>query len=254
MQGYVNQSFPILIGSYTDNEKYAMSLITYHITSDYQDMLRSSAKLACSFWNRYVQPESSIVVRLGTFTQFGNTIARAYRPFRRDGVVYGVVEFNTNYIDTFEQDEIVGTLIHEIGHTLGIGWDKWMEMFSHRTGQFHKRWVRKLPALENMLVETDYGPGTTLSHWDEQVFDKELMSGLKDDDEHVLPVTIDVMELLGHVVIEQLSVKRKLSELLDELRSVVFSRQEEAAQLVRDAYVETEIWEEIYDRQRTPFK
>ena len=229
-----------------------MSLITYHITSDYRGMLRTSAQLACSFWNRFVEPESSIVIRLGKFTQFGSTIARAYRPFRRDGVVYGVVEFNTRYLDTFESDEIVGTLIHEIGHTLGIGWDKWMDMFSHQTGRFHKTWINKLPTLADMFVETDYGPGTTLSHWDEERFDKELMSGFKDDDEYVLPVTIDVLELLGHTVIERLPVKRKLAEVLDDLRMVVFTRQEEATRLVRDAFVETEIWEEVYDRKRTP--
>ena len=127
-----------------------------------------------------------------------------------------------------------------------------MEMFNHRTGRFHKRWITKLPALADMFVETDYGAGTTLSHWDEERFDKELMSGFKDDEEYVLPVTIDVLELLGHTVIEKLSAKRKFAEILDDLRLVVFTRQEEATQLVRDAFVETEIWEEIYDRKRRP--
>ena len=229
-----------------------MSLITYHITSDYQGKLRASAKLACSFWNRFVDPDSSIVIRLGSFTQFGSTIARAYRPFQRDGVVYGIVEFNTRYLDGFESDDIIGTLIHEIGHTLGIGWDKWMDMFNHQTGRFHKMWIDKLPSLTDMFVETDYGPGTTLVHWDEERFDKELMSGFKDDDEYVLPVTIDVLELLGHTVIERLGAKRKLAEVLDDLRMVVFTRQEEAYRLARDAFIETEIWEEIYDVKRTP--
>lgn len=228
-----------------------MSLVTYHITSDYRGMLHASAKLTCSFWNRFVEPDSSIVLRLGTFTQFGNTIARAYRPFQRDGVVYGVVEFNTKYLDQFEEDEIVGTLIHEVGHTLGIGWDKWMGMFSHRTGRFHKKWIKKLLDLEDMFVETDFGPGTTLAHWDEERFDQELMSGFKSDDEYVMPVTIDVLGLLGHTIIEKLEEKRKLKEILDELRNVVFMRRGDAIQIVRDAFVETEIWEEIYDNKRT---
>ncbi|MEW8058547.1 MAG: hypothetical protein AB2787_03670 [Candidatus Thiodiazotropha endolucinida] len=231
-----------------------MPLVTYLITSDYQSMLRSSAKLACSFWNRFVEPESSIVIRLGVFTQFGSTIARAYYPYKRDGVVYGVVEFNTRFLKRYTQVEIVGTLIHEIGHTLGIGWDKWMTMFSHRTGRFHKKWVNMLPALKDMYVETDYGPGTTLSHWDEDKFGKELMTGIKNDDEHVLPVTIDVVELLGHKVIEKLEKKKDLAEILSELRNIMFTRQEEVTHIVRDVYIETEIWEEIYDKTRTSFK
>lgn len=230
-----------------------MSLITYHIVSDYRGMLHASARQACSFWNRFVEPSSSTVLRLGTFEQFGNTIARAYRPYQRDGVKYGRVEFNTKYLDQFEEDEIVGTLIHEIGHTLGVGWNKWMDMFSHRTGRFHKRWIKKLAALENMLVETDFGPGTTLAHWDEENFEKELMSGFKSDDEYVMPVTIDVMGLLGHAIIERLEEKRKLKEILDDLRNVVFTRQADVLQIVRDAFVETEIWEEIYENKRVSF-
>lgn len=231
---------------------FSKPLITYHITSDYQGILRNSAKLACSFWNRFVEPESNIVLRLGTFTQFGSTIARAYHPFRRDGVVYGVIEFNTKYLDRFEDVEIIGTLVHEIRHTLGIGWDKWMDMFDHQTGQFHKKWIDQVPALATMHVETDYGSGTTLSHWDEERFDKALMSGIKDDNEHILPVTIDVLGLLGNTVIEQLSEKRELAEVIEELRSVVFSRQDEAVRLNRDVYIKTDIWEVIYDRKRRP--
>ena len=120
------------------------------------------------------------------------------------------------------------------------------------TYQFHKKWIDQVPALATMHVETDYGSGTTLSHWDEERFDKALMSGIKDDNEHILPVTIDVLGLLGNTVIEQLSEKRELAEVIEELRSVVFSRQDEAVRLNRDVYIKTDIWEVIYDRKRRP--
>ena len=230
------------------------TIITYHIVADQQGKLRAAAKLACDFWNRFIRPESSVVIRLGTFTQFGNTIARAYEPYRRDSVVYGVVEFNTEYLSQFNDTEIAGTIIHEIGHTLGIGWDMWMTLFSHQTGRFLGRASNKLPALADMYVETEYGPGTTLAHWDEERHDRELMTGFKDSAEHILPVTIAVLELLGHEVLEKLTEQRQLEGLLEELRSVVFSRTDDAIQLNREAFVQTNIWEEIYTGRRTPIK
>ena len=228
-------------------------LVTYHIVSDRNSQLHNATKLSCSFWNKFVVPETSIVIRLSVFTQFGNTIARAYEPYYRDGVKYGAVEFNTQFLDRFSQYEIVGTLIHEIGHTLGIGWDRWMNLFDAHTGKFNLDSTEIVPDLEKMLVETDYGPGTTLVHWDEMSFDKELMTGLKGDDEYVLPVTIDVMELLGHKIQERLTESRKLSDMIDDLRGVVFSQSDEATQINREAYVKTDIWEEIYSYQKSQF-
>ena len=72
------------------------------------------------------------MIRLGVFTSNTSTIARAYKPYERDGVVYGIVEFNTKYLSTYSGNEISGTIIHEIAHTLGFGWDKWMELFDSK--------------------------------------------------------------------------------------------------------------------------
>ena len=228
------------------------TLITYKIVSDSNGRLKGAAKLSCSFWNRFVLANSSVVIRLGIFTSFSNIIARAYKPYTYQGVVYGRVEFNTKYLNTFTESEIVGTIIHEIGHTLGFGWDKWMELFDTSSGEFFPEYVKAIPDLADMRVETDYGPGTTLSHWDEELFDKELMTGFKDNPEHVLPVTISVTSLLGHAVAEELQAKTMLADILDELRDVIFTRIEEAKQLDRDHLEETTIWEEIYTDARTP--
>ncbi len=234
--------------------KKERTVMTYHIVADQHGKLRAAARLSCDFWNRYIQPKSSIVIRLGTFTEFGNTIAVAYEPYWRDGTVYGRIEFNTVYLAEFSETEIVGTIIHEAGHTLGMGWDEWMKLFKHQSGEFLKRFINKLPALADMYVETDYGPGTTLAHWDEERHDKELMSGFKDSAEYVLPVTIDVMGLLGHEVIRRLKQKRQLDAILDDLRAVKFTRMEEAVRLNREAFVQTDVWEEIYTQKRRPFK
>jgi Leishmanolysin len=227
------------------------TLITYKIESDNGGRLKAAGKTACSFWNRFVSPKQSIVIRLGIFTNMGNTIARAYEPYENNGITYGVVEFNTKYLATYSDNEVAGTVAHELGHTLGFGWDHWMTLFNQETGLFNEDAISTVPALKDMEVETDYGPGTTLSHWDEDKFGGELMTGFKDNVEYVLPVTIDVTKLLGHEVIEQLNQKTSLDELLTAVSSVQFNRKAMAESIDRDYFVETKLWEEIYTNKRT---
>lgn len=222
----------------------ASTLITYKIVSDVDGKLKGAARVACNFWNRFVIPDSSIVIRLGIFTSNSTTIARAYQPYEKDGAVYGVVEFNTKYLSTFSRNEISGTIIHEIGHTLGFGWGEWQDLFDSN-GEFKKAATDVLADLKDMRVETDFGPGTRYSHWDEQKHDEELMTGFKDISEHVLPVTIKIMTLLGHRVAEELPQKTDLGTLMDALAQVVFSRQAEAKAINLDHFELTDLWENI---------
>ena len=226
-------------------EEIENNLITYKIVSDLDGRLKTGARTACNFWNRFVIPRYSIVIRLGIFTSNSSVIARAYEPSMKDGVMYGVVEFNTKYLRNFDPNEIAGTIVHEIGHTLGFGWEEWMELFNTDTGLFLEHAIAQLGSLEDMHVETDYGRGTRFSHWDEERFDKELMTGFQDFGEHVLPVTIDVMELLGHQVAERLQDKTDLNQLLSTVARIQFTRQQEAKLLDLDYYRKTKIFEEI---------
>lgn len=235
---HLNQALDIL------STEIATTLITYKIVSDIDGKLKQAGRVACNFWNRFIIPNSSIVVRLGVFTADSDTIARAYKPYEKDGVVYGVVEFNTKYISTFSENEISGTIIHEIGHTLGFGWDKWMEMFDS-DGVFTNAVTNMLADLKDMRVETDFGSGTKYSHWDEQRHDEELMTGFKDKTEHVLPVTIRIMAILGHRVVEELPKKTDLGILLDTLAQIVFSRKAEAKAINLDHFEQTELWENV---------
>jgi len=221
------------------------NFITYKITADMGDKLKIGARTACNFWNRFVEPKYSIVIRLGTFTHSGNTIASAYEPYTKEGVRYGRVEFNTKYLGRFTENEIAGTIIHEIGHSLGIGWDEWNELFDRDTGKFTPEAVGQLAELERMEVELEGGRGTAFAHWDELRFDKELMTGIQDHGEYVLPVTIDLMEVLGHAVTERLDARMDLGELLQDAASVMFSRQDEARHLDLAYFEETDLLEII---------
>lgn len=228
----------------TPSEKNS-NFITYKIINDIGNKLKLAARTSCNFWNRFILPEFSIVIRLGTFTSAGNTIARAYKPYDKNGVRYSRVEFNTRFLGQFSNNEIVSTIIHEIGHSLGIGWDNWRELFHHKTGKFKRSSVRKLKKLEDMEIELTGGDGTALAHWDEKIFDKELMTGYKDVGEYVLPVTIDIMKLLGHSINEKLDTRTELNILIQESENIVFSRQDEVKSLNLEYFEETEVFETI---------
>lgn len=241
----IEAALPLLDEAYSHfpNHRAEENVITYKIVTDLDGRLKTGAKTACNFWNRFVMPRYSIVIRLGTFTADSNIIARAYEPYGKDGVVYGNVEFNTNYLSTFTANEIAGTIVHEIGHTLGFGWDDWRELFDAQTGRFSPAAIQRLAGLEAMTVELDGGPGTELSHWDEEVYDRELMTGYKDPGEHVLPITIDVLELLGHRVQERLSAKTDLNELLTAVALVEFTRENSVRAIDKDHYEVTDLFE-----------
>ena len=223
-------------------------LITYTIVQAVNPKLDRTAKIACNFWNYFVVPGSAIVIRLGTFYSPGNVIARAYEPYTNGTTIYGRIEFNTKYLSQFDDYQVAGTIIHEIGHTLGFGWDKWMTLFDRRSGEFYEEYIQRIPELQYMLVETDYGPGTEYSHWDEERFDEELMTGIKDTYEYVLPVTIKVMSLLGNTVINNLSVRTDLRELLRQVEGIRFTKTAEITMLDLDYFEETKVSEEIYTK------
>ena len=112
--------------------------------------------------------------------------------------------------------------------------------------------IKSCPDLAKMSVELDGGPGTELSHWDEETFGAELMTGYKNSAEHVLPVTIEVTEVLGHTIKKNLAGKTKLNPLLKQCAKVVFSERKKvgARQIDRDFFVETEPFETIPHRPR----
>lgn len=227
------------------------TLITYKIVSDERGKIKKAARTACNFWNEFVEPRKSIVIRLGLFSDDSDTIAQAYEPHvGPKGLVYGRVDFNRSFLRTFSHAKTAGTIVHELGHTLGFGWSRWMKLFDEDSGEFKPRAVREVQALEKMLVETDGGEGTALSHWDEETFDKELMTGYEDRAEHVLPVTIDVMTLLGHRVRRRLTRKTTLAKLLRASAKAKFTRKAQAKRLDLDHFTETPRWETVPHRGR----
>jgi hypothetical protein len=121
----------------------------------------------------------------------GNVLGRAGPCLvRREDLLtlYGIMFFDSADLDFLAQfgifDEVV---VHEMGHILGIGtlWNFGRSLLQGATTQ-DPRFVGPL-AIAGYLevggrgisipVEEGFGRGTRLSHWDEETFDKELMTG-----------------------------------------------------------------------------
>jgi hypothetical protein len=69
------------------------------------------------------------------------------------------------------------------------------------------------------------------------------MTGYDDRAEHVLPVTVDVMTLLGHRVKTRLTKKTTLAKLLRASAKVKFTRKTQAKKLDLDHFEETPLVE-----------
>jgi hypothetical protein len=222
-----------------------VALITYKIVNDEGGKVKKAGRIACNFWNAFVTPSKPIVIRLGVADLDADTIAEAYEPHTAKGVVYGRVNFDERFLKKFTARKAAGTIVHEIGHVLGFGFAKWLRLFDAKTGIFKPRSITLLPELDAMRVELDGGEGTELSHWDEELFDKELMTGEDDTAEHVLPVTIAVMKLLGHKVKKSLPKKTSLAKLLTEAQQLTFTKKAQAKKLDLDLFRVTPRWEAL---------
>jgi len=100
----------------------------------------------------------------------------------------------------------------------------------------------------DMYAETDFGPGTQYSHWDEERYNAELMTGIQDDAEYLTPATIQVMQMLGHKINECPAIDTPLKNILSEVEGVQFTRIGDVADIVLDHFEKTEVWEERYKR------
>lgn len=223
------------------------TLITYKVDEDRDDKLDAAARLACNFWNHYIEPETSVVIHIDLFWSPFRYIARSYEPERRDNVTHGRIRFNTVYVRKYTELQLASTLVHELGHTLGFGWDRWMGLFDGATGRFTEVAIKRLPSLADMHVETDGGAATQYMHWDEEKHGSELMTGFENETEYVLPVTIDITELLGHKPVLRLEGKTPIKKLLTQFQGKPFTRKDEARKMAAVEFKPSRILERIFE-------
>lgn len=105
--------------------------------------------------------------------------------------IVGCMQFDSADVEALEDEKTFSKVIlHEMGHVLGFGslWEETPSLLdepcfnnSSATSGFRgSRAVLEFDVLGetgNPPVESDGGPGTRCSHWDEDFFDNELMTG-----------------------------------------------------------------------------
>lgn len=124
--------------------------------------------------------------------------------------VSGLIEFDAADVDRLLLEGTWDNLAtHELGHCLGIG-SFWSQLGLASGGSYTG--VHGCTAWQEITgcgpgscppVETDGGAATAGGHWDEAVFEEELMTGYADDGDSVYPVskvTVGSLQDLGYTV------------------------------------------------------
>jgi len=125
--------------------------------------------------------------------------------------LYGLMFFDTDDLAFLQQNNILDeVVVHEMGHVLGIGtlWDYNRDLLQGTTADPRFVGPNAIAGFSDVggrgatvPVEDGGGPGTRFSHWDEETFDAELMTGFIALGESPLSVmTIGSMQDLGYVV------------------------------------------------------
>lgn len=241
------RSSEVANGSDEDCEETLSTLITYKVVEDRDGKLEAAARMACNFWNHYVEPETSIVIQVDLFWSPFRYIARSYEPELKGAVTYGGIRFNSVYVRKYTGLQLAITMVHELGHTLGFGWENWMGLFDSTTGRFTEAAIKRLPSLADMYVETDGGAATQYMHWDEKKHGSELMTGFENKSEYVLPVTIDIAELLGHKLLRRLEAKTAIKTLLTQMEVEPFTRKDEARRITAADFKPSHVLERIFE-------
>ena len=127
----------------------------------------------------------------------------------------GFMRFDSADMATMEENGIFeGVILHEMGHILDIAFVGWnirgLLVFNagnclsativenigvNAVAEWHA-----LGGSDDVPVENEYGSGTQCSHWDEETFENELMTGFATGDLALSRLTVGTLEDIGYEV------------------------------------------------------
>jgi Leishmanolysin len=193
------------------------------ITSGYTDIKGPVDVSDCLDGATTVSDVDDVVILVETFDGdgAGGLLGQAGPCFVRvpNGLtLIGVMRFDNADLDRLAQaSQLSKTIIHEMGHVLGIGtlWEsKGLVKLANPNrdpencdtdpqyvGAKGKLEWQKLGRSGNVPLEKGYGTGTCEGHWDEAILKNELMTGFLDDGANPLSrLSIASLEDLGYSV------------------------------------------------------
>jgi len=144
----------------------------------------------------------------------GGILGQAGWDARRSGSLpyHGTMSFDSADVTTmYNNQTLYSVVLHEIGHVLGIGtlWTAY-GLVNTSTHQYfggnalnEYRTLVGTPSATYIPIEDQGGPGTANSHWDEEAFDAELMTGYIEASGTAMPLsrmTIASLADLGYAV------------------------------------------------------
>jgi hypothetical protein len=158
-----------------------------------------------------------IYATIGPIDGPGGTLGQAGPCLLRPGSslpAVGVMRFDSADIENLgaKRGEVI---LHEMGHVLGAGgiWDSVFGMIDYSgatcltssdptfSGPNAKTEYQALGGVGSPPIENQYGQGTQCSHWDEETFGTELMTGLIEDAGNALSrLTIASFRDIGYLV------------------------------------------------------
>ena len=112
---------------------------------------------------------------------------------------FDIVDVNAMDLATFTE-----VILHEMGHSLGFG-SIWGQLGLSSNGVFTgtnaNNEYHKLGGVGSIPIEQDGGSGTAGSHWDEETFNNELMTGYINDGSNPLSaMTAAAFKDMGYVI------------------------------------------------------
>jgi hypothetical protein len=147
----------------------------------------------------------------GDIDGVGGTLGQATPlAFRNDGTpYYGIMQFDEADLDRLEQrGRLYDTIVHEMGHVLGMGLNWALRGYltdlltnPRYNGPAANAAYQEMGGTGLIPVESGGGFGTALSHWSEDVFVDEVMTGYSDPPPSPLSrMTVGALADLGYGV------------------------------------------------------